>query len=214
MNTDCSLQCMMCSTTRRVQTYESVSPRCSLPFCTGLFRAKGFVWFVQQRSQRYIFHLSGKQRVECGAEGPWLGPAGVQLVLIGQQTEQLQQLQQGLAACSAGSCACSSTSKQVPVGNADCSAPAGPQQEGGFYQQQPPKTAGADIICGTAVAVFAELVQQHPRFELLEQQQQDDLRSGSAAAGLVQFTAIGSALHGVVADEVRHRIIQPASLQF
>jgi len=71
-----------------------------------LFRAKGFLWFQQQREQRYIFHLSGKQRAECGAEGPWQRPPTVQLVLIGQHQQQLHDLQQGLQRCVSGACNC------------------------------------------------------------------------------------------------------------
>jgi hypothetical protein len=51
-------------------------------------------------------------------------------------------------------------------------------------------------------------VQQHHRFGLVpaqqqQQQQQEGVTVGThAASELVQFTAVGSPLHGVVADEV------------
>jgi hypothetical protein len=69
-----------------------------------------------------------------------------------------------------------------------------------------PSTSG-DVGSNAAAAQFAQLVQQHHRFELVQQQQQQPSKHDSSrAAGLVQFTALGSPLHGVVADEVRrHR---------
>jgi hypothetical protein len=186
-----------------------------------LFRAKGFVWFNQQRSQRYVFHFSGKQRAECGAEGPWQGPPGVQLVLIGQQEQQLQQLQQGLAGCVAGACVCS-TSGADSVTAAQQQAVNELQQQ---QQQQPLAQSSATDQAehqapgcessNAAAAHFTQLVQQHHRFELVQQEQQQqqlDLQCNSShAAGLVQFTALASPLHGVVADEVRppqHRVLR------
>jgi hypothetical protein len=167
------------------------------------------VWFVQQRSQRYVFHLSGKQRAACGAEGPWQGPPGVGLVLIGQQA---QQLQQGLAGCVAGACSCSRLGASIAVQQEEHAA-AG--QHHHHQQQQTPahssegsvhaeqQNKSVFVSSNAAAAHFAQLVQQHYRFELVHQQQQQSAHDGSCAAGLVQFTALGSPLHGVVADEVR-----------
>jgi hypothetical protein len=204
----------------------------------GLFRAKGFVWFQQQRSLHYIFHVSGKQRAECGATGTWQGAPGVQVVLIGQDQPVLLQLKQQLQECVAGCCACIQLSSQQPTGHQ-----AGMQTAGDAMTP-----AGSHA----AAVRFAQLVQDHHRFQLwqqgsgtdaevpkphvsnlhqqvngsqgLKQQaassgqqasvqqdqqqqqgqpQQQDLENGTAQ-GLVQFTAIGSALHGVIADEVGH----------
>ncbi|KAI8463796.1 MAG: CobW/HypB/UreG, nucleotide-binding domain-containing protein [Monoraphidium minutum] len=52
----------------------------------GLCRAKGIVWLAQCRGRRHVFHVSGRQRAECGAQpGGWQGPPGTRLVLIAQQ---------------------------------------------------------------------------------------------------------------------------------
>jgi hypothetical protein len=208
---------------------------------TGLFRAKGFVWFEQQRSLHYIFHVSGKQRAECGATGTWQCEPGVQVVLIGQDQPVLLQLKQQLQDCVAGCCACMQSCSQQPAGHQE----AGKQTAGHAMTQ-----AGSHA----AAARFAQLVQDHHRFELWQQgsstgtqllqqpsinpaqqanssqglpqqeassgqqdqqhqhqqpqqqHQQQDAGEGTTQ-GLVQFTAIGSALHGVIADEVGYVVI-------
>lgn len=134
-----------------------------------------------------MFHLSGKSRAECGAEGLWQGPPGVQLVLIGLQQQELQQLKQQLQQCLAASCSCASS----------------------MQKQQLQSRAHA------AAVRFSKLVVQHHRFQLVPQpqeripslehqhQQPHSVANGGPVAELVQFTAIGSILHGVVAAEVR-----------
>ena len=242
----------------------------------GLFRAKGFVWFDQLRQLQYVFHVSGKQRAECGATGGWQGPPGVQLVLIGQDQGVLMKLREGLQQCTAGVCGCgpvaaacqggaylqqqqqqqqqreerSSSAVSVPLageagGGQDCDNQAQQQQQQqqqqreGIQQQQGKQAVAAGVCSSSsssnvAAARFAELVQQHHRFELWElpprlvsqqlaeqpggaveqqqqqheskQQQQQQQKCGvGEAAGLVHFSAMGSALHGVISDEVSLR---------
>jgi hypothetical protein len=221
---------------------------------TGLFRAKGFVWFEQQRSLHYIFHVSGKQRAECGATGKRQGPPGVQLVLIGQDQEVLMQLKQRLQGCLVTCCGCSAHQEQEGMQQATAAAGCDggtcadqPQQQLQLLQQQQQRVAQHDH--NVAAERFSQLVQDHHRFELWQQpgaaavaaastqhqqrlvqdaqpqshgqqqqeqqqeqqqqlllQQQGGTAAAAAAAavmpGLVEFTAMGSALHGVVADEV------------
>lgn len=56
---------------------------------TGLYRAKGILWFREDRLQRYTFHLSGRQRVECVQVServqvlPVIDTAACLLVLLG-----------------------------------------------------------------------------------------------------------------------------------
>eukprot|EP00879_Flechtneria_rotunda_P032504 GHRR01035720.1.p1 GENE.GHRR01035720.1~~GHRR01035720.1.p1 ORF type:complete len:581 (+),score=283.94 GHRR01035720.1:1040-2782(+) len=211
--------------------FASVVFSCELPLCmacfqayvaqqlvpaTGLFRAKGFVWLQQQRSVRYVFQFSGKQRAECGAEGQWQAPPGVQLVLIGQQQEQLQQLKQGLHDCVSGSCLCcrgaaaNRTSQQQKQPNASAQRSHDPMQQGGNTALNP------------AAARIAEIIQQHNRFELWQhssdngqQHQVQHQQPGKCAAyglssssGLIAFSAVGSALHGVVAEEVNAAVLR------
>jgi hypothetical protein len=194
----------------------------SLLPATQLFRAKGFVWFEQQRSLHYIFHVSGKQRAECGATGKWQGPAGVQLVLIGQDQTVLSQLKQQLQDCTAAACPCARTGMQASGQQAEATA-AQPAPE--LQKQCEPQSRASN----TAAARFTQLLQDHHRFELWgqqqqaqqqqQQQQQPDVPEqtarqpvqqqgvGAAAAAvagaLVEFSALGSALHGVNAEEVR-----------
>lgn len=224
---------------------------CFLAFVThqllpavGLFRAKGFVWFQQQRSLHYVFHVSGKQRAECGATGTWQGAPGVQIVLIGQDQPVLLQLKQQLQECVAACCACMQSCSQQPAGHQ-----AGKQTSGGSMA-----LPGSNA----AAARFAQLVQDHHRFELWQQGSSTDAKApqqpvvnplqqangsqglkqqeassgqpanfqedqqhqqqqpqqqyqqqdagGGTGQGLVRFTAIGSALHGVIADEVGHML--------
>lgn len=193
---------------------------------TQLFRAKGFVWFEQQRGLHYIFHVSGKQRAECGATGKWQGPPGVQLVLIGQDQTVLLQLKQQLQDCMAAACPCDRTDRQAAGRQAEAAAV---HQNGAqpvpLLQPQCnlQRPAGNSNI---AAARFAQLVQGHHRFELWGQQQQQQQQppdvqeqtavqpeqqegagaaaaAAAGAAGLVEFSALGSALHGVNAEEVR-----------
>jgi hypothetical protein len=210
---------------------------------TGLFRAKGFVWFEQQPSLHYVFHVSGKQRAECGATGKWQGPPGVQLVLIGQDQEVLMQLKQQLQGCLATCCGCSMQQGQGGMQQATEAAGCAsggacadqPQQAQPWLQpQQQQQQQASQHAQNNAAERFSQLAQGHHRFELWphpsaaaiaaasthHQQppvqdaqpqshaQQQQQQHGSAAvaaaamAGLVEFTAMGSALHGVIADEV------------
>ncbi|KAF8063826.1 yciC [Scenedesmus sp. PABB004] len=149
----------------------------------GLFRAKGLVWFAAQRSLRYVFHFSGKQRAECGAEGTWQGPPGTQLVLIGQQPEQLQALQRGLGGCVAGGCSCG-TARHA-------SAPAA-ERLADFVRQHHRLELAATAQAAAAAAAAATQQQPEP----------------GEAPGLVEFSAIGSPLHGVVAAEVNGGLLR------
>lgn len=187
----------------------------SLLPATQLFRAKGFVWFEQQRGLHYIFHVSGKQRAECGATGKWQGPPGVQLVLIGQDQSVLSQLKQQLQDCTAAACTCARSNRQAPGRQAEAAA-----VDQDSTQQAPLLKPHCDLQSpagNIAAARSAQLVQAHHRFELWGQQQQQqqqqppDVQEQTAwqseqqqgAAGLVEFSALGSALHGVNAEEVR-----------
>lgn len=208
----------------------------SLLAAPALFRAKGFVWFEQQRHLQYVFHVSGKQRAECGATGPWQGPPGVQLVLIGQDQQQLVGLREQLQDCLAACCSCSTYRKAMhgsaPEGQAVQKPKTDALQDAQVLQQQRQQQQesnhGDDVPLGVqqpersaAAVAFAQAVQQHHRFELWQQpqlpgqaQQQHRQQQGSevlqgcddageALSSLVQFTAMGSALHGVIAEEVR-----------
>ena len=46
----------------------------------GLLRAKGVVWVAERRRQRFVLHLSGRQRAECSAEAAWDSQPLTQLV--------------------------------------------------------------------------------------------------------------------------------------
>eukprot|EP00878_Enallax_costatus_P029299 GHUV01031750.1.p1 GENE.GHUV01031750.1~~GHUV01031750.1.p1 ORF type:complete len:385 (+),score=108.45 GHUV01031750.1:933-2087(+) len=161
----------------------------------GLFRAKGFAWFQQQRSQQYVFHFSGKQRVECGTEGCWQGPPGIQIVLIGQQKDLLQQLKEGLHGCLVSECPCRCHNGQLPAA------------------QQPDLIHGDNAREGNAASQLVQLISQHPWFEVvgsqeqLECSQQQLTKRGSTESGVVQYTAKSSVLHGVLAEEVNARVL-------
>lgn len=72
----------------------SITPPITPPItpCAGLYRAKGVVWLRERRYARYVFHLSGRQRVECVTEGPWASLPSTQLVLIGSHPEVVESL--------------------------------------------------------------------------------------------------------------------------
>ena len=65
-------------------------------------RAKGVVWFAQDRRSRYIFQMSGRQRVQLAYDGEWQSRPCVELVLIGRDWEAearlLHAALQGMAA--------------------------------------------------------------------------------------------------------------------
>lgn len=172
----------------------------------GLFRAKGFLWFDQQHAWRYIFHYSGKQRVECRREGVWEQPPANQLVMIGQHYAELQHLQQELLRCTAGKCKCGDTlaqQQQHPSTDQDACTPASSSlsvqkhahQEHGDtstsytscqqYQNEPSYPA-ASTLC--------DLIVQHPRFHLADTEH--------CVGGMVQFSVQGSSLHGVLSEQV------------
>ncbi|KAG2500026.1 hypothetical protein HYH03_002307 [Edaphochlamys debaryana] len=63
-----------------------------------LIRSKGVLWFGDRRDRRFTFHLSGRRRVECSAEGPWDGPPGSTLVFIGSDPAAMRSLAQAFRA--------------------------------------------------------------------------------------------------------------------
>ena len=57
-------------------------------FCGALaraVRAKGVLWFGECRSDRWLFHVSGRGRVQIEHDGVWHGRPRVQLVAIGRR---------------------------------------------------------------------------------------------------------------------------------
>ncbi len=159
-------------------------------------RAKGTLWLQPARRRRYVFHLSGRRRCECRAEGLWDGPPATRLVLIGQRRGPLVALRDGLlAGCVAGRCGC-----------------VGP----------PAAAAGGRDIRGCeagdsypAAAEFRRLVAEHPRFHLVGAEPEAGATAAAAAeaarggeasggggAGLVEFSCNSMPLQGIVGDVV------------
>ena len=211
-----------------------------------MFRAKGLVWFHQQPQGRYIFHLSGKQRVECRQEGDWEvegGRPGVQLVLIGTNKMELQQLQQKLMGCRA-SCCCycysNTSSGSSNSGSQTQHADAAPGDANGIEGQTAVAAAGGGGgECGSGGELSAaapvakvdfqrlqQVVGDHPWFllwppgaggsadvdakrNISNNNTNSSSSSGgggsdeSGGLGLLQFSAVGSAVHGIDATEVR-----------
>ncbi|KAL2653237.1 hypothetical protein R1flu_021365 [Riccia fluitans] len=60
--------------------------------CTGLLRVKGLVWFEESRSTRHIFHFSGRKRSEALHGGPWESQPNIELVFIGRDRRELEEL--------------------------------------------------------------------------------------------------------------------------
>ncbi|KAL4191754.1 hypothetical protein AMTRI_Chr07g82200 [Amborella trichopoda] len=58
----------------------------------GLLRAKGVLWFEEDRRNRYVFHWSGIKRVESVCSGPWESPPKCCLVLIGTDRVELEAI--------------------------------------------------------------------------------------------------------------------------
>ncbi len=204
--------------------------------CAGLTRAKGILWMAERRShrcggrwapwrvlaarwrctaggrsaqqlcakaplpltRRFVFHLSGRQRVQCCSEGPWEAPPGCQLVLIGQDPQLLQRLAGAFRElCQAQAPAAAAAAA------AEAAAAAAAAAEG--------SVAGAEALH----AELARLVGQHERLEVLGSAAGAAAADGPAAAGKagssgaqgpVEFSAIGSPLHGVIAEEVNAQV--------
>ncbi|BBM99520.1 hypothetical protein MPTK1_1g21820 [Marchantia polymorpha subsp. ruderalis] len=64
--------------------------------CSGVLRAKGVVWFQESRSTRHIFHYSGKKRSEAIYGGSWESQPNIELVFIGRDRRELEELKREL----------------------------------------------------------------------------------------------------------------------
>lgn len=58
----------------------------------GLLRAKGILWFVEDRDSRFVFQWSGVKRVEAVGGGPWESAPKSCLVLIGTDKSELESI--------------------------------------------------------------------------------------------------------------------------
>lgn len=167
------------------------------------------MWFRQQRHQRYVFHLSGKQRAECGCEGPWPGPPGVQLVMIGQHRDTLQQLERRLLECVVDRCECCGARNRCNLEEHSAVAAE-------TVSAVNTRTSEGPWVSATqATYRLTQLINQHHRFEVATEQSPGPaphqakpdntnavaVRQGPGL-GLVRFSAIGSPLHGVVPEQV------------
>ena len=119
-------------------------------FPRGLSRMKGTVWFVENRSSLYSFHMSGRQRYEivlCSSVGESLaGAFSVQLVVIGRGIDA-QAVEALLQSCVVSSSPSSETS------------------------QQPTKVTSAVM---ESYAQAESLVKGDPRFEVIEESGAED----------------------------------------
>ncbi|GBF97109.1 hypothetical protein Rsub_10120 [Raphidocelis subcapitata] len=150
----------------------------------GLFRAKGSVWLRERRALRYAFHLSGRQRAECAAQGCWDGPAGTRLALIGQCRGTLEGLRDGLlSGCTAGACGCAEGGSSGSSGGSDGGSSGSP-----------------------AAAEFARLAAAHPRFRVLEPD--NGGRGGGEDGCVVEFSCQAAPLHGVEAEAVNAQVLR------
>jgi hypothetical protein len=137
------------------------------------------VWLAQRRAGRYAFHFSGRQRAECLAQGPWEGPPGTRLALIGRERAELLALRDALlAGCRRGACGCAG--------------------------------AGAASGGGGAAEEFSRAAAAHGRFRVLSPAGGGGSGGGNGvgadedagAGAVVEFSAEGVPLQGVVADAV------------
>ncbi|GAQ81396.1 hypothetical protein KFL_000790210 [Klebsormidium nitens] len=65
----------------------------------GVLRAKGIAWFAEDRSRRYVFQYSGRQRLDLHTEGLWESPPHTSVVLIGRDKAALPGLESTLEVC-------------------------------------------------------------------------------------------------------------------
>lgn len=69
-------------------------------------RMKGVIWFDECRSERWLFHLSGRQRVHLEHDGSWQGRPAIRLVAIGEHwsptAPRLRAALEGLCVAPAG----------------------------------------------------------------------------------------------------------------
>ncbi|GBG60429.1 hypothetical protein CBR_g5605 [Chara braunii] len=63
----------------------------------GLLRAKGVLWFQEDRNNRYVFQYSGKKRAETVCDSVWESPPSVKVVFIGRDSDALKALRSSLS---------------------------------------------------------------------------------------------------------------------
>ncbi|CAA6673139.1 unnamed protein product [Spirodela intermedia] len=64
---------------------------------SGLLRAKGVLWFAEDRERQYIFQWSGVKRVEAISSGHWESAPKSRLVMIGVDKSELDAILETLA---------------------------------------------------------------------------------------------------------------------
>ncbi|XP_077250980.1 uncharacterized protein LOC143890258 [Tasmannia lanceolata] len=64
---------------------------------TGLLRAKGILWFAEDRENRFVFQWSGVKRVEAVSGGPWESQPKSCIVFIGTDRSELEAINEQLS---------------------------------------------------------------------------------------------------------------------
>ena len=169
-------------------------------------RVKGVVWFEECRSERWVFHLAGRQRVHLQHDGQWQTRPQVQLVAIGQQWEQgaarlLAALRAMCAPATPPSRALGVVSSEA--GDAADSAADHVARDEGEVVCEPcldPSHEAARLLAD--MASNRRIVAADRRFELV--QDLDDLRRSAddLGAGLLHFQLVGAALFGISRAEL------------
>lgn len=194
-------------------------------------RIKGVVWFAECRTERWILHLSGRQRLHLEHAGPWTCRPKVQLVVIGQAWQaDACRLRAALEAMCVIQSVADDPGTCLPCGRD------GGEGGGGQSDAQNVVEAGARADCtgetdAGAIGVEADIVRAivgaDDRFELVavtgesgggacgvaidgepSQKRRRRLEAHGAGAALVHFQLVGASRLGVsrVALERTHGV--------
>ncbi|KAL6763182.1 CobW/HypB/UreG, nucleotide-binding domain-containing protein [Haematococcus lacustris] len=206
----------------------------------GVLRVKGSCWFAERRQHRYMFHLSGRQRVECLQAGRWEGPACLQLQLIGTDPQALQRLshqlvpsgtdpagqQQTQHPCSpcrkkgstSPSRPCSSpalpATQQLSVGNAatpQATETASKSQACGHHPAAPPMPQGTEGVKSTITDASPCSSLVHLVQQVLAGEVHVQLDDAQCDGSVISISVTNDPLHGVQGSAVCAAVMRLAN---
>ncbi|KAJ7530832.1 hypothetical protein O6H91_14G021100 [Diphasiastrum complanatum] len=154
-----------------------------LRFSHDLFRAKGVLWFEENRSTRFYFHWSGQKRAEAVYGGIWESQPSTSLVFIGRDKSELDLISKSLL-------------RAITVDGRHV-----------FDSQMPSSLTAAE-----AADKFSQLMAADNRFRVCNQcqdlSQHKDSCSFSSFPTSVMFSLIGSRLRGVHEADLNATLMQ------
>ena len=174
-------------------------------------RIKGVLWFAECRSLRWVFQVSGLQRVQLKCEGEWEGRPAVQLVAIGQHpwsstAEALREALQEVCGRDGASDVSITAASRCDECDSGKSAADKLHQEAKAVRRRLRACGRFEVFDPDGVAVAGGQCRKRMRDEQSDEASPDT--AINSAPCVVHFQLVGAASFGITRRELetRHRV--------